>query len=126
VQSKVFQKLGIAAVLILAFQGPALANGALAIDSNQGDQYGFSYNHPSMGAAEQRAVSECGRGCSVVLRFSSGCAAYAADQARGSTAYGWATAGSGGAAQNAALNECRQRGAGRANCTVRAWGCNGR
>ncbi len=123
-QSKVFQKFGIAAALALALQGSALANGALAIDSNQGDQYGFSYNHPSMGAAEQRALGECGSGCSVVLRFSSGCAAYAADQSRGSSVYGWYQAGSGGAAQNGAMNECRSRG-GR-SCQVRVWGCNGR
>ena len=117
-------KLAAATLRALGLHGHALANGALAIDSNQGDQYGFSYNHPSMGAAEQRALSECGSGCSVVLRFSSGCAAYAADQARGSTAYGWGTAGSGGAAQSTAMNECRSRG-GR-SCQVRTWGCNSR
>ena len=123
-QSKAIVQLAVSAVLALGLAGQALANGALAIDSNQGDQYGFSYNHPSMAAAEQRARSECGSGCDVVLRFSAGCAAYAADQARGSTAYGWGTAGSGGAAQNTALNECRSRG-GR-SCQVRAWGCNSR
>jgi hypothetical protein len=124
VQSKAIVKLAVSAVLALGLSGHALANGALAIDSNQGDQYGFSYNHPSMGAAEQRALSECGSGCSVVLRFSSGCAAYAADQSRGSSVYGWSQAGSGGAAQSGAMNECRSRG-GR-SCQVRAWGCNGR
>lgn len=123
-QRKLFVKLGLAAALALAVQGAALANGALAIDGNQGDQYGFSYNHPTMGAAEQRALSECGSGCQVVLRFSSGCAAYAADQSRGSSVYGWYQAGSGGSAQSGALNECRSRG-GRA-CQVRVWGCNGR
>ncbi|HYD58550.1 MAG TPA: DUF4189 domain-containing protein [Burkholderiales bacterium] len=123
-QRKLFVKLGLAAALALAVQGTALANGALAIDGNQGDQYGFSYNHPSMGAAEQRALGECGSGCNVVLRFSSGCAAYAADQSRGSSIYGWYQANSGGSAQNGAMNECRSRG-GRA-CQVRAWGCNSR
>jgi hypothetical protein len=121
---KVLLHLGFIAVLALGLQGGALANGALAIDSNQGDQYGFSYDHRSMGEAEQRALSECGQGCSVVLRFPSGCAAYAADQARGSTIYGWATAGSGGAAQSAAQTQCRQRGG--SSCTVRSWGCNSR
>ena len=123
-QSKVFRKLGLTAVLAFALQGSALANGALAIDSNQGDQYGFAYNHPSMGAAEQRALSECGRGCGVVLRFSSGCAAYAADQSRGSSIYGWYQASSGNAAQSGAMNVCRSRG-GR-SCQVRVWGCNSR
>lgn len=119
---KAFWKFGFGAVLAISLQGQAFANGALAIDSNQGDQYGFAYNHPSMGAAEQRALSECGSGCRIVMRFSSGCAAYAADQANGSTAYGWATAGSAGAAQGQAQSECRQRGG--SSCTVRVWGCD--
>jgi hypothetical protein len=119
---KLFLNIGFIASLALGFQGQALANGALAIDTNQGDQYGFAYNQPSMSAAEQRALSECGRGCSVVLQFSSGCAAYAADQARGSSIYGWGTAGSGGAAQSEAQSQCRQRGG--SSCTVRVWGCN--
>jgi hypothetical protein len=122
VSRNAFWKLGLGAVLAIGLQAQALANGALAIDSNQGDQYGFAYNHPSMGAAEQRALSECGSGCRIVLRFNSGCAAYAADQANGSTAYGWATAGSAGAAQGQAQSECRQRGG--SSCTVRVWGCN--
>lgn len=58
------------------FAAQALANGALAVDGNQGSRYGFSYNYPNMGGAEQRALSECGGGCSVVLRFSSGCGAW--------------------------------------------------
>lgn len=106
----------------LAGAGSALANGALAIDSNQGDQWGFAYNYPSAAQAEQRALSECGRGCRIVLRFSQGCGAYAADQARGSTAYGWATAPQAGSAQQRALQECRSRGG--SMCIVRSWGCN--
>ncbi len=99
------------------------AAGALAIDSNQGDQYGFAYNHPSSAQADQRALSECGQGCQIVMRFSGSCAAYAADQSRGSTAYGWGTASSAGAAQNRALSECRSRGNA---CMVRVWGCDNR
>ena len=99
----------------------AMAAGALAIDSNQGDQYGFAYNYASSGQAEQKALNECGRGCQIVFRFSKTCAAYAADQARGSTAYGWGYGPSAGAAQNTALAECRSRGS---SCTVRAWGCD--
>lgn len=99
------------------------AAGALAIDGNQGDQYGFSYNYGSMQEAEQRALSECGYGCSIVLRFESGCGAYAADQNYGSSAYGWGTASSGGEAQSRALSECASRGG--SSCMVRSWGCNG-
>ncbi len=109
-------------VLTLAMgAAQAMAAGALAIDSNQGDQYGFAYNYPSSGQAEQKALSECGRGCQIVFRFSRSCAAYAADQSRGSTAYGWGYGPSAGAAQNAALSECRSRGP---SCTVRVWGCD--
>lgn len=100
----------------------ALANGALAIDGNQGDQWGFSYDHSSMSEAESQALEECGSGCSIVKTFTSGCAAYAADQTSGSTVYGWATAGSGGSAQTDALQFCRNYGG--SNCIVRSWGCN--
>lgn len=104
--------------------GNASANGALAIDSNQGPRYGFSYDYPTMSGAEQRALNECGPGCRIALRFRTGCGAYAADQSRGSTVYGWGTAGSGTAAQNRAMSECRAHGGTR--CIVRAWACNSR
>lgn len=115
-------KLMMATLLACLYAGSAAADGALAIDTNQGDQYGFSYDFSSMGAATDRALSECGSGCSVVLRFSSGCAAYAADQSSGSTAYGWATASSGGSAQSRAVSECQSQGG--MSCRVRVWGCN--
>ncbi len=114
---------GLLAALCLLAPGAALANGALAIDGNQGQAYGFSYDYPDMRGAEQRALRECGPGCRVVLRFSTGCGAYAADQARGSTAYGWGTAASSQAAQNRAMSECSARGQ---RCMVRVWGCNSR
>lgn len=104
--------------------GEALANGALAIDGNQGRAYGASYNHPSMAAAREAALRECGRGCYIVREFSSGCAAYAADQSAGSTVYGWGTATTGVNAQNIAMDYCRRQGGSR--CVVRAWGCNSR
>lgn len=105
--------------LCLFYGANALANGALAIDSNQGSQYGFSYNQSSMSAARSRALNECGSSCSVVKSFSSGCAAYAADQSSGSTAYGWGTGSSSSQAKSNALSYCRG-----SNCIVRAWGCN--
>lgn len=101
----------------------ANAAGALAIDSNQGQQYGFAYNYSTIDEASQRALSECGAGCSVVETFDQGCAAYAADQAEGSTAYGWGTAADGGSAQNYALQYCQSNGG--SQCIVRSWGCNG-
>ena len=59
-----------AILIAMLFASVASANGALAIDSNQGDQYGFSYNHGSMQQAQSRALSECGYGCRVVQTFS--------------------------------------------------------
>lgn len=98
------------------------AAGALAIDSNQGLQYGFAYDYPDLSQAQDRALSECGSNCEVVLNFENGCAAYAADQVNGSTAYGWGADFNAGNAQSRAISECQDRG-GNA-CVVRSWGCN--
>lgn len=99
-----------------------MAAGALAIDRNQGSQYGWAEGQASISQAEQRALNECGGGCQVVLRYDSGCGAFAADQSSGSTASGWGTASSGSGAQNTAMSQCQSRG-GR-SCVVRAWSCN--
>lgn len=109
-------------VSVLLVGGHAMAAGSLAIDTLQGDQYGFSFNHPNTEQADQRSMRECGAGCSIVLRFGGQCAAYAADQAKGSNAYGWATGANGGATQARAMSECRAKGG--SSCKVRAWGCD--
>ena len=99
--------------------------GALAIDQRQGDQWGWAVDYGTAAAAQERALGECGPGCSVVLTFGR-CAAYAADQDAESTAVGWAEAyayASAEDARQAALAECRSRGGG-SGCIVRAWGCN--
>ena len=98
--------------------------GSLAIDENQGSSYGFSYNYTSMDEADEKALSECGDDCYIVERFTSGCAAYAADQSAGSTVYGWGKAPNGADARNRALYECQKRGGNR--CVVRVWACNSR
>ena len=116
------EKCVIAFSVLLLWSSHAVANGALAIDSNQGDQYGFSSNYPSREGARSRALQECGYGCSIVMEFSTGCAAYAADQAYGSGVYGWAAAPSSPQAQNRAISECHNRGG--SQCIVRVWGCN--
>ena len=98
--------------------------GALAVDERQGDQWGWAVDYETASAAQERALGECGSGCSVVLTFGR-CAAYASDQDADSTAVGWAEAyATGSAAQQSALSECRSRGGG-SGCIVRAWGCNG-
>lgn len=111
----------ILALMSVGFAPGAFAYGALAIDRNQGPAYGFAYDYTTPSQAQQRALSECGGGCRVVQTFSGGCAAYAADQTRGSTIYGWAKASNSGSAQNTALRFCRERGGKR--CIVRVWGC---
>ena len=99
--------------------------GSLAIDSNQGSVWGWSIDYPTPEAADRRALSECGDPCRVVMRFSGECAAYAADQAAGSTAYGWANGfESGAGARGRALAECQQKGG--TSCIVRSWGCTRR
>ena len=96
--------------------------GALAIDERQGDQYGWAVDYETAGLAQQRALSECGSGCSLVLTFER-CAAYAADQEAGSSAVGWAESyGSSAEARQRSLSECGSRGG--SGCTVRVWGCN--
>ena len=99
--------------------------GALAIDSNQGPSWGWAVDYPTQEAAERRALSECGQQCRVVMRFSGECAAYAADQAKGSTVYSWANGyQTGSGAQGRALSECQQKGG--TSCIVRSWGCTRR
>lgn len=110
------------ALLLSLGGGQAMAAGALAIDSLQGEKYGFSFNHPTTDQAEQRAMRECGSDCAVVLRFRAECGAYAADQAKGSNAYGWGTGATSSIVQQRALSECRAKGG--SSCKVRAWGCD--
>ena len=98
--------------------------GALAIDSQQGNSWGWAIDYPTVQEAERRALAECGGNCYVVMRFSGQCAAFAADQSRGSTIFGWAKDSSSARAKNAALNACRQRGG--KSCVVRVWGCTSR
>ena len=96
--------------------------GALAIDSGQGEAWGWAAGHATVAEAEREALAECGEGCRIVVRFEEGCAAYAADQTPGSTVFGWASeADSGVEAADAALAECARRGG--ADCLVRVWAC---
>ncbi len=99
--------------------------GALAIDSHQGPSWGWAINYATPQAADRRALNECGSNCRIVMRFSNACAAFAADQAQGSTSYGWANGyDTGAGAQNRATAECRNKGG--TSCIVRAWGCTRR
>ena len=63
-------------VSVIAAQAPV---DALAVDKRQGDQLGWAVDYETALADRERALSEFGLGCSVVLTFQR-CAAYAADQ----------------------------------------------
>ena len=77
-------------------------------------------DYPTQWEADQRALYECGDGCSVVLRFTE-CGAYAG---AADGAYGWAYGSDANYVQARALDECNRRTG--EYCTVRVWGCNSR
>jgi Domain of unknown function (DUF4189) len=113
----------LALTLLLSLIGSeVMAAGAIAISDRYASQYGFSYDYPDRKSANQKALSECGAGCKIVLNFDSGCGAYATDQAAGSTVWAWGTASTGDDAQNRALSECSSRGG--TSCEILAWSCN--
>lgn len=96
--------------------------GALAIDSDQGEMWAWAAGYATVAEAEREALAECGEGCRIVVNFKEGCAAYAADQSRGSTVAGWASEfDSGFEASEVALDECAKRGG--ADCILRVWAC---
>ncbi len=108
-----------------AVHDPRGNTASLAIDRRNGSRYGWAVDYQSLSGSDTRALAECkrgGSGCQVVLRFTGGCGAFAADQARGSSIYGWGTALTRGEAENRAQSEARKRGG--TNITTRVWGCN--
>lgn len=98
--------------------------GALAIDHNQGDKWGFSHQYASEREASDRARRECdrrgGMRCQVMMTFQGGCAAYAASRAQADV-FGWGHQETESAAKSRALSECGARGS---SCVIRAWSCN--
>ncbi|MCB5412243.1 DUF4189 domain-containing protein [Pseudogemmobacter faecipullorum] len=110
------------ALAICTFAAPALADGALAIDERQGDQWGWAVDYPNILQARERALDECGEGCRIVDEFADGCGAYVADAMAGSTVWSWARADTGVSARYTAVDECIKRGGDQ--CVIRVWGCN--
>ena len=102
--------------------------GALAAAGPRGAA-GWWVNKRTQREADDGAVSECrnhggGGDCSVVVQFRNACAAYAGDQAQGSSAYGWGIDKDRVSAENRALTECRKRQG--SQCRVRVQGCTTR
>lgn len=123
-KSKTLVTLGklIFGVALCGMTGNALAAGALAIDGNPGGTYGWSVAQADSKIAAEAALNRCGIGCQIVLRFDTGCGAYAIDLSMRSSVSGWGAAATARAAQNRAMSECMLHG-GR-SCVVRVWGCN--
>ncbi len=119
--SKYLTKM-IMSIIVLLYPTMSWAGGALAIDQNQGDQWGWAIDYPTQSQAKERALKECGDDCYIALEFSNGCAAYSADQAEGSTVWGWGRATSEGEAKSIATHSCTKRGG--TSCIIRSWGCN--
>lgn len=113
--------------MIGAFQAADAAEastfGALAIDTNQGTAWAWAAGRADEAEARRAALDECGQGCRIVVTVQDGCAAYAADQARGSSVWAWVSAyDSETDATPLALDECAQRGG--TDCIVRVWACS--
>src|SRR5262245_14523170 len=100
----------------------ALAFGALAVDAIQGTRHGAASDQPTVAAARERALAECGGGCTVVITFHRFCAAFAADRTPGSLSWGRAAASTQAEAQDKAVDYCRLYD-GKA-CQVRVTACD--
>lgn len=109
-------------VLLFGWSSHAMPAGALAIDPSPGGAYGWAVGQKDSRLAAEAALDRCGIGCQIVLKFDTGCGAFATDQLVGSTASGWGAAPSESAAQSRAMSECMLRGG--HSCLVRVWGCN--
>ena len=97
--------------------------GALAVDTDQGTAWAWAAGRSDEAEARRAALDDCGQGCRIVGTVQDGCAAYAADQARGSSVWSWASAhDSETDATRVALDECARRGG--TDCIVRVWACS--
>lgn len=121
--------VSICLLLLIASSWAAEENhGALAIDRDNGFYFGWSYNHPTREAAQQRALAECrkrGGDCSVVMDIfgPARCGAYHTINSDVGTSYGWGRAGNRADAEQIAAAECRARSNGQA-CSNTVWVCN--
>jgi hypothetical protein len=93
--------------------------GAIAFSQGSGN-VGYSNDYSSRRGPEERARSECGRGCKVVLWFMNACGVLAVGNGNG---YGTAWATSRGEAEAIALTNCS---ANTRSCSVNRWVCTTR
>ena len=115
--------LAATATLMVVVASTARAAGALAV--NKCGAYGEAYGFPNMPAAKASAMSKCtDKGCKVVITLNRTCAAFAVDYKKPCGPQGWASAGSLGGAQNAALKSCYRYGG--KECVIRTFVCDAR
>jgi len=113
------------ALLLLAWSGPALAQGewgALAI-AERGTAYGYAYDFPTPEAASARALAECGKNapdCRVHTTFRNTCMVVAGSI---DGPMGWSWGGREASRAQRAIEQCHQRGA--VNCKVVETVCSG-
>jgi tetratricopeptide (TPR) repeat protein len=108
---------------VIAVSNVTLAAGALAVDPENPESYGFAIDYNWSDDARAAAVKKCSSSnCKVVVQFGGTCAAYARDQSSG--AYGIAFTPNKGQVQNMALASCQKNGG--TACTVRVWACESR
>ena len=81
---------------------------------------GLVYRPGLLSQAEERALQECGAGCTVVIWFRNACAALAVGAGYG---YGSGWAGNRYRAESIALGVCRQH---TGNCSIATWVCTTR
>jgi len=103
---------------VLAAGEAEAAYAAIAFSQTSGAA-GYWYGAASEGAAEDRALGQCGSGCSVVIWTRDACAALAVGAGNGYGSY-WSTSRSG--AINGAINECAARTSG---CRLNTIVCSG-
>lgn len=99
---------------------PAMRFGALAARRSG---TAWSVDYPTQAQADQRALSECGAGCRVVVHIAGPqCGAYATSP----SAAGSALAPTRAQAEADALANCEHARRGGRPCAVAVWACNGR
>jgi Domain of unknown function (DUF4189) len=118
-------RYGAILVLAIAAMGSAARAddyfGAIAYSPSSGAD-GYSFDYPSQGEAEERALAECnsrGEGCQSVLWFRNACGALAV----GPDGWGTGWAEDQGTAEQNALDSCKEHSN---NCSVTRWACTTR
>jgi serine/threonine-protein kinase len=114
----------LAAAPLLALVGGATTAaaenfGAIAYSQRDGAS-AHAYDYSSQDEAEERALQECGAGCTIVLWFKDACGALAAGEGHG---YGVGWASSRPEAEALAMDNCRERSS---DCAAVRWVCTTR